>query len=250
MTPRARLVMLLGSAAVVAALFGGAVLELPAFGRGDSAYARLLIAAAVPDRHVTNVVTATNFDFRGIDTLGEEFILFASIVGVTVLLRAQPGDEEATETYRRGASAATAACRAVALALVGPVFLFAASVVAHGALTPGGGFQGGVIAATAVVLLGLTAGLTPYERVARESLLHLLEAAALLGFAAVGASGALAGHAFLANVWPLGHTGSVVAGGTIPAANLATGIAVAAGFLVLLLTFLREGAARRERRPE
>ena len=46
-------------------------------------------AITVPERHITDAVTAVNFDIRGFDTLGEEFILFTSVLGVVLLMRRQ-----------------------------------------------------------------------------------------------------------------------------------------------------------------
>src|SRR5690242_21222265 len=78
-------------AAPVLAALGGILLwglsRAPAFGEFHGAYGDLLNRIAVPQRHATNVVTAIVFDYRGFDTMGEEFILFASVVGVVLLLR-------------------------------------------------------------------------------------------------------------------------------------------------------------------
>src|SRR5204862_8354520 len=60
---------------------------LAPFGRFHGFYGQLLNAIALPQRHTTNTVTAVVFDYRGIDTMGEELILFASVVGVVLLLR-------------------------------------------------------------------------------------------------------------------------------------------------------------------
>ncbi len=57
------------------------------FGAPASAYAQILNALSVPQRHATDVVSAVSFDYRGIDTLFEEFILFAAIAGISILLR-------------------------------------------------------------------------------------------------------------------------------------------------------------------
>ena len=59
---------------------------------------------AVPQRHTANVVTAVVFDYRGFDTMGEEFILFAAVSGVVLLLRETRG---ARERDRRRRCAAT-----------------------------------------------------------------------------------------------------------------------------------------------
>ncbi len=47
---------------------------------------------SIPERQTTAVVSAINFDYRGFDTLGEEFILFAAVIGVASLLRGLRGE--------------------------------------------------------------------------------------------------------------------------------------------------------------
>ena len=60
---------------------------LPSFGGQLTAYARMLNGLAQQQRHVTDVVSAITFDYRGIDTLFEEFILLGAVAGISVLLR-------------------------------------------------------------------------------------------------------------------------------------------------------------------
>lgn len=48
---------------------------------------QVMNAAAVEERSSTAVVSAINFDYRGFDTLGEEFILFAAVLVLALLLR-------------------------------------------------------------------------------------------------------------------------------------------------------------------
>ena len=67
---------------------------LPPIGHYRGPYGDVLNAVAVNERHSTDVVSAVNFDYRGFDTLGEESILFASVIGVTLLLRKQPREEK------------------------------------------------------------------------------------------------------------------------------------------------------------
>ena len=67
-------------------------------GLAQSKYGDTVNAITVAERHITDAVTAVNFDIRGFDTLGEEFILFTSVVGVILLMRRQKdepaGDHE------------------------------------------------------------------------------------------------------------------------------------------------------------
>ena len=69
-----------GVFAAAGAALGGFLLwglaGLPAFGLYSGEYGRLLSSVGVQQRHASNVVGAIVFDYRGFDTLGEEFILF------------------------------------------------------------------------------------------------------------------------------------------------------------------------------
>ena len=65
---------------------------LPDFGDYRGPYGDILNRVAVPERSTTDVVTAVNFDYRGFDTLGEEFILFAAVIGVASILRTLLGE--------------------------------------------------------------------------------------------------------------------------------------------------------------
>jgi multicomponent Na+:H+ antiporter subunit B len=220
---------------VAAAVAGGLLLwglsGLPPYGVYPGPYGDVLNQVAVAERKATNVVAAVTFDYRGVDTMGEEFILFAAVVGVAVLLRAQrdereePPDEDAADRRAPGTSNAV---RVLGPALLGPVVLFGLYVVAHGHLTPGGGFQGGVVLATGALL------------VRPVPLIDLAEAAGAGGYVAVGLLGLAAGAAFLQNVLPLGQPGALPSAGTIPLINLAVGLEVAGGLVLLLSEFLEQ----------
>ena len=92
MTTRTRLWMFAVGAAGMAVALAVALGGVHGFGAPASSYARILNSLSVPQRHATDVVSAISFDYRGIDTLFEEFILFAAVAGVSVLLR-PVGDE-------------------------------------------------------------------------------------------------------------------------------------------------------------
>ena len=91
MTRPARLALLGPALIGLGALFAWAIAGLPGFGDYRGPYGYVLNGIVVPMRHATNVVMATTFDVRGVDTMGEEFILYASVLGVTLLLRDESG---------------------------------------------------------------------------------------------------------------------------------------------------------------
>jgi multicomponent Na+:H+ antiporter subunit B len=84
---RVRTIIFLCFAAAFFSFLIWGMLGLSAFGNYPGPYGDILNSVAVSERHVLNVVTAVMFDYRGFDTLGEEFILFAAVTGVTLLLR-------------------------------------------------------------------------------------------------------------------------------------------------------------------
>src|SRR5690606_22033164 len=71
---------LLLSAVAAPAFFG-----LHAPGDFPAAYGLTLAELAVDRRHTANAVSAVMFEFRGLDTLGEELILFAAVTAVSIL---------------------------------------------------------------------------------------------------------------------------------------------------------------------
>jgi multicomponent Na+:H+ antiporter subunit B len=243
MTARQRTVLfLLGATGLAIFLLWGYV-GLPDFGDYQGPYGDVLNAVSVPERHITDVVTAVNFDYRGFDTLGEEFILFAAVIGVAILLRAQRDEEEREPiefAFGRSAPRPSDAVRTLAVALVGPTIVCGVYIVAHGHLTPGGGFQGGVVLATALLLVYLASEYSFLKRAAPLAAIEVCEAIGGGAFAVIGLAGIVAGSSYLENVLPLGDIGKLNSAGTVPFINLAVGLEVAAGFVLILMEFLEQ----------
>jgi multicomponent Na+:H+ antiporter subunit B len=251
--PGARLRLFVIAAVGVGALLLWGFSGLPDFGAYRGPYGDLLNQRAVGERHVLNVVSATTFDYRGFDTMGEEFILFAAVIGVALLLRAQRDEEEQSPedmAAGRRPLQTSDTVRVFGLGLVGPTVLFGSYLVAHGHLSPGGGFQGGVLLASALLLVYLAGEFLSFERLSPEQLVEACEAVAAATFVIVGLVGLVSGGLFLANFLPLGHTGDVFSAGVIPVLNAAVGLEVAAAFVLLSDEFLEQAVLvrRRERR--
>ena len=60
--------------------------NLRSFGNPDSEMDEYFIKNSQSETGASNVVTAVVFDYRGFDTLGEASVLFASILGIALLL--------------------------------------------------------------------------------------------------------------------------------------------------------------------
>jgi multicomponent Na+:H+ antiporter subunit B len=233
------------AALTFAAILGNAVLRI----RPNDGYAAFVNRVAVPERQITDAVTAVNFDIRGFDTLGEEFIMFASVLGVALLLRRHRDERDGPPLDRargRAVPAPSDAVRILTVALVGPLVLFGIYVVVHGQATPGGGFQGGVVLATAPLLIYLAGEYGSLRRVAPRWLVETGEALGAAGYVAVGAAAMFRNERFLQNFMPLGRAGDVFSGGTVALLDLTVGLEVAGGFILLLLMFLEETLVRRD----
>jgi multicomponent Na+:H+ antiporter subunit B len=240
------------AAGILAAVFAWGFGALPHFGDYRGPYGYVLNQVAVPERHITDVVTAVNFDFRGFDTLGEEFIFFAAVLGVALILRPQPGEQAGHVTdYATGRAVppTSDAVRVLGLGLTPFTVLFGLYVVAHGHLTQGGGFQGGVILATAVLLVYLAGEFDDLHGLYTERVLERAAALGGGGYIAIGLLGVAAGSTFLDNVLPLGRTGSVFSAGMVPLINVSVGLEVAAGLVLLLTNFLHQTIVLRRVSP-
>jgi len=241
MSARTRLVLGLGSLAGLGALLVWAVAGLPDFGHPRGPYADLAPRIMLDERHVANAVTGITFDLRGFDTLGEELILFVAALGAAVLLRALRTEgaieEAAAQEERRGPGTADA-LRALGAVLVGPVLLLGIYVVVHGALTPGGGFQGGVLLAGALLLVYAAGQVAAVERVRPASLVEVADALGAAAYTLVALAGLVFGVAVMDNVLPYGTTGSLLSGGTVPVLSVAVGVEVTAGVTLILSEFV------------
>ncbi|MFC9931396.1 MnhB domain-containing protein [Streptomyces sp. NPDC127190] len=230
---RLRLWLLATGGAGLAALLTAACLDLPDFGGRRHPYGTRAVHASLA-RHTANTIASVNFDQRAYDTLGEMSILFAAVLGCVVLLR------QARDEHRAAPEPAEVArpVRRYALLVLPVALVTGLYVIAHGQLSPGGGFQGGVVAATALHLLYLGADYRALERVRPIGVFETTDALAVSAYLVLGLAGLLAGTAFLANTLPYGTFNTLASGGSVPLLNAAIGMEVASAVVVLLANFL------------
>lgn len=87
--------------------------------------------------------------------------------------------------------------RVIAKLLIPFMLLFALYVQFHGDFGPGGGFQAGVIAASAVIFFALVYGLTTTRRLVPDALVETMIGLGVLLYAGVGMAGIVLGGNFL-----------------------------------------------------
>jgi multicomponent Na+:H+ antiporter subunit B len=219
---------------------------LPAFGAPTSQYGAAINALLPAARHVTNMVAAVNFDVRGIDTLGEECILVCAVTGAVILLRGSRGDDITAKAIHlpgrpivQRTDATILLCRTAAVIIL----VFGLYVVLHGTTTPGGGFQGGAIAASSFVLLYLGEGYRAWRRLLPAPVMDILEGGGAFMFVAAAAVPLAFGYAALQNVLPYGQPKDLFSGGLMVITNFAVALSVIGSFGMLLLEFMGETRA-------
>jgi multicomponent Na+:H+ antiporter subunit B len=215
---------------------------LPAFGDFHGAYGLLVDRLEPAQRHATDIVTALNFDLRAFDTLGEEFILFASVAGVALLLRHLRAEDDGSQPRRSLAdhqfAGASDALRVLSLILVPLLVSLGVYLALHGALTPGGGFQAGVVLAAGPLTILLAGRYLALKRVAPHWALEALDGIGATGYAAIGLGGLIFASTYLKNYLPLGIPGHLLSAGMMPLNSIAVGLEVTGAFLLVWTEFL------------
>jgi multicomponent Na+:H+ antiporter subunit B len=237
-TPAQRRWVFLVGAAGLAAFFLWGLSGLPGFGHYPGPYGFIISNIAVAQTNATAVVSAINFEYRGFDTVGEEFILFVAAAGTSIVLRRLRGERErpaVDEAADRDVPATSSAVKMVALLFTGPVVVLGWWLASHAQTNPSGGFQGGVILATAFVLIYLSGEFLIFKRFSPVALTDVVEAVGAGGFAAVGVAAVIMGLPYLKNYLPLGSTpGAVSSSGTIALISFFVGLEVAAAFILII----------------
>ena len=175
-----------------------------------------------------NVITGILLTYRAFDTLGEVAVLFMVAAGIGLLLSAggelqSLKEPPATEIVQNGAEV-----------LVPLIAIFAAYIVMHGHLGPGGGFQGGAVMASCVLLLLLA---KPDYRI-KLAHLSFIESLAGLLIVVVGIAGIVLASGFLDNrVLPLGEFGALFSAGAIPVLSVLRGVKVGCELSVIIERF-------------
>ena len=181
-----------------------------------------------------NVVSGIILDYRAFDTLGESHVLFTALLCVMILLKIdrknmrsqyedfyKNGEERYHELYRESIM------RLVAAVLLPCLFLYGAYVLLNGQNSPGGGFSGGAVIGSGLIICAAAFGFKSTDRVITR------RAAALIAFFALGFYSFAKGYVFftgangIENHIPKGEPGAILSGGLILPLDIAVGLVVA-----------------------
>jgi multicomponent Na+:H+ antiporter subunit B len=185
------------------------------------------------DLGAPNVITGILLTYRAFDTLGEVAVLFMVAAGVGLVLGASAKGESA-EAESEKATPASEIVQSAAQIMVPLIAIFAAYIIMNGHISAGGGFQGGAVIASAVMLLLLA---NPSHKL-NAAFLSITESIAGVLFVLVGIAGLIFAGGFLDNrVLPLGQFGAFFSAGAIPVLSVLLGVKVGCELAVILDRF-------------
>ena len=121
----------------------------PPFVRGVEPVKDVYLEETVNNLSVSNAVTAIVVNFRGFDTLGEVTVLFLAVTALGSILYKKRHEVGERSVMFSGSKIVTSGSKLLFPAII----LLGAYIFIHGHLSPGGGFQGGVVIATGFLLM-------------------------------------------------------------------------------------------------
>src|SRR5262245_24405119 len=191
------------------------------------------VTQAPQQRATPNVITGILLTYRAFDTLGEVAVLFMVAAGIGLVLARGRKDADPESVGEQAPPASEIVTTGTSILL--PIMsIFAAYIIMNGHLSAGGGFQGGAVIASGVMLLLLG---RPDYRLDLD-FLSVTESFAGVMFVLAGIAGAVFAGGFLDNrVLSLGTFGAFYSAGLIPILSVLLGIKVGCQLSVILDAF-------------
>lgn len=168
-----------------------------------------------------NLVTAVVVTYRGLDTLGEVTILFLAAAIISFVLKFRKEELIANRPVRPASELLDSAAQVI----VPVIFMVGVYIFINGHLTPGGGFQGGAVIASGVLLMLMS---NPKFGVSHK-VISVVESISGVAFVLIGVLGLVLAGGFLDNhLLPLGKLGDLFSAGVIPVIYTFVGLKVGA----------------------
>ena len=192
------------------------------------------VESGLQETGAVNIISGIILDYRAFDTLGESHVLFTALLCVTVLLMRDKKnmrtqyedfytirDEKYHELYRESIM------RMVAGILLPCLLLYGSYVLLNGQISPGGGFSGGAVLGSGMMICAAAYGFKTSDRIITK------RASNLIAFFALGFYSFAKGYVFftgangIENHIPKGTPGAILSGGLILPLDIAVGLVVA-----------------------
>lgn len=181
-----------------------------------------------------NLVTAIYLDYRLLDTLFEAGILLIAVTGVSYI--AQHENIEHNPLFMLDRFKIPELFVSFARVIYPVVLLFGIYVIFNGHLVPGGGFQGGAILATALLILYYI----DLKKKTNLEVIFTIEKLLYLSLLVIASLSFFTRGVWFTNVMPL-ESGLDIKAIFLVTLNLIIGAKVALGLTAIFIAFLKEG---------
>ena len=233
---------------VIVSLLLATVAELPPFGHernpANNEVIRRYVEHGGHETGAQNIVAGLILDYRAFDTFGESAVLFTAAVSVLMLLGASRRNKQddnqspksnddgknflqrgppAINTFRRD----DVILRGVASLSIPVILMMGCVVVINGHLSPGGGFSGGAILSTALILAANAYGFEQVHKFFNERTFIVSSSTALMIYALSKGYSFFTGANHIHSIIPKGTIGNILSGGLILPLNVCVGLIVA-----------------------
>lgn len=225
---------------------------LPVFGNAgnpdNNEVSARYIEQGLQETGAVNIVTGMILDYRAFDTFGESCVLFIASCCVLALLRIDAGGSDA-KAKKRLAEANDRLfepkndiiLQKTASILVPLIMIFGIYIVLNGHLSPGGGFSGGAVLGSGLILYLNAFGFEKTERFFTEKVFRRVTLGALTFYCLAKSYSFFTGANHLKSGIPLGTPGAILSSGLILPLNICVGLVVACTMYAFYTLFRKGG---------
>ena len=188
---------------------------------------------------VINTVTGMILNYRGSDTFGETCVLFIASSCVMILLMVS--EEKLKHLPKNLEPKDDKILQYVARIIVPVLMIFGFYVIVNGHLSPGGGFSGGAIIGSGLILYSSAFGAEKIRKFFNEKVYKCIKITALILYGCIMTYYFYTGANGIPNIFPLGTPGNILSAGMIFFINLFVGSEVACTVYSFYALFKRGG---------
>lgn len=227
---------------------------LPEYGNADNAVnnevSERYIEQGLQETGAVNIVAGLILDYRAFDTLGEAHVLFIAAASVLILLRldydknGKLKDKEGIqdEGYDRMYEPRNDSILRLMSRFLFPIMvLFGFYVILNGHLSAGGGFAGGAIIGSALILYANAFGFKSTRKFFTYKTFQWVSFCALISYACLKTYSFYCGANHLESGISLGTAGNILSAGLILPLNFCVGLVVACTMYTFFAMFRKGG---------
>ena len=233
---------------VIVCLLLATVAELPPFGHernpANNEVVRRYVEHGGHETGAQNIVAGLILDYRAFDTFGESSVLFTAACSVLMILGKSRRNRSKSRPIKLNISTRNLGdepiLRGIASLSIPAILMLGCVVVINGHLTPGGGFSGGAILSTALILAANAYGSERVRAFFNERTFVVLSSTALMIYALSKGYSFFTGANHFHSIIPKGTVGNILSAGLILPLNICVGLIVA-GTLYTFYSLFNKG---------